>query len=250
MNPVLQQRAQARAATLPGLLRPRDAELMLTVPRARPAALSMTACRVVNVLAALALLVLAAPLMLLVALAVRLSSPGPVIYSQLRVGIDRRGLRAGGGDARRRVDYGGRLFRIYKFRTMRADASPALQVWARPDDDRVTRVGRILRKYRLDELPQLWNVLKGDMNVVGPRPEQPNIFLSLREQIEEYPRRQRVLPGITGLAQVTQSYDTCVDSVRGKLHCDLQYIERMSPLQDLHILLRTIPTVLLRRGAW
>ena len=226
------------------------AELTLTVPKRRPSTVALVGCRVFNVVLAAVMLAVLLPVMLAVALAVRLSSPGPVLYSQLRVGIDRRGPRAGGGAARRRVDHGGRLFRIYKFRTMRADAPAGAQMWARPDDARVTRVGRLLRKYRLDELPQLWNVLRGDMNVVGPRPEQPDIFHTLREQIDDYPHRQRVLPGITGLAQVSQPYDCCVDDVRRKLRFDLQYIERMSPAQDLAILLRTVPVVLGRKGAW
>src|SRR5690606_22550363 len=107
---------------------------------------------------------------------------------------------------RRRVDYGGRLFRIYKFRTMRV-SSEERQVWARQNDPRVTPIGRVLRQYRLDELPQLFNVLKGDMNVVGPRPEQPEIALRLREQIDGYTNRHRVPPGITGWAQVNLDYD-------------------------------------------
>jgi lipopolysaccharide/colanic/teichoic acid biosynthesis glycosyltransferase len=248
MNPVLQQSAVSRAATLPGLLGPYEVDFTLHVASRRPA---LAACRALNVLAAAVLLVLVLPLMLVVAVLVKLSSPGPVLYTQTRVGLDRRAYRTGsGGSVRRRVDYGGRLFTIYKFRTMRADPDPELQVWASPDDARVTRVGRVLRRYRLDELPQLWNVLKGDMNVVGPRPEQPRIVLSLREQIVEYPRRQRVRPGITGLAQVSQPYDTSLDDVRSKLRYDLEYIDRMSPLQDLAILLRTVPVVLLRKGAW
>jgi lipopolysaccharide/colanic/teichoic acid biosynthesis glycosyltransferase len=207
-------------------------------------------CRALNVAVALAAIVLALPLMLLVALAVRLSSPGPVLYSQIRVGVDRRGPYTGGGDSRRRVDYGGRLFRVYKFRTMHASDSPAAQVWASPDDRRVTRVGRFLRQYRLDELPQLWNVLRGDMNFVGPRPEQPDIVLKLNEQIGGYVSRHRVLPGITGWAQVNQHYDQCLEDVRRKLRFDLEYIENRSPLMDLRIMARTLPVVVFRKGAW
>ena len=246
MNPVLSTPPAVRAASVPAL-RLYGPE---TAVRRVPSTLTLASCRALSVAVAAVSLVLLLPLMLAIALAVRLSSPGPVFYTQTRVGVDRRRARAGGGTARRAVDYGGRLFRIYKFRTMRADPDAAVQVWARPDDDRVTPVGRFLRRYRLDELPQLWNVLRGDMNVVGPRPEQPNIFLSLREQIMEYPRRQRVLPGITGLAQVSQPYDSCVDDVRSKLRHDLRYIEQMSPLRDLAIMLRTVPVVLLRRGGW
>jgi len=124
------------------------------------------------------------------------------------------------------------------------------QVWARPDDPRVTTLGRVLRKYRLDELPQLFNVLRGDMNVVGPRPEQPRIFADLRLQIEGYGHRQLVRPGITGLAQITNDYDTSVDSVRAKLDLDLRYIRRQSFFEDLRILLLTLPVVALKRGAW
>jgi lipopolysaccharide/colanic/teichoic acid biosynthesis glycosyltransferase len=246
MNPVVSSRPSTRASSIPALRLFGDP----AVARRTPGTATLFACRALSLVTAAAGLVLLAPLMLAIALAVRLSSPGPIFYSQTRVGVDRRGPRPGGGAARRKVDYGGRLFRIYKFRTMRADPHASIQVWARADDDRITPVGRFLRRYRLDELPQLWNVVRGDMNMVGPRPEQPNIFLSLREQITEYPRRQRVLPGITGLAQVSQPYDACLDDVRSKLRFDLSYIERMSLLQDLVILARTVPVVLLQRGGW
>src|SRR6185312_3655925 len=118
---------------------------------------------------------------------------------------------------------------IYKFRTMAAAGpgrDPAAEVWARPDDPRVTALGRLLRLYRLDELPQLLNVLRGDMNVVGPRPEQPTIFARLRDEIDRYQERQRVRPGITGWAQINQQYDSSVDDVRRKVQFDLEYIAR------------------------
>lgn len=216
----------------------------------RSRAISRATSRGLNVAIAAIGIVLAAPLMLIIAVLVKISSPGPIIYTQTRVGIDRRGKNPGPAASRRKVNYGGRLFRIYKFRTMTENPNATLQVWADPNDRRVTRVGGVLRKYRLDELPQLFNVLKGDMNVVGPRPEQPNLFISLREQIHGYPQRQRVLPGITGWAQVNQSYDRCIDDVKRKLAFDLEYIERQSPLTDIRILLRTIPVVLMKRGAW
>lgn len=219
-----------------------------SMPNTRNAARTM--CRILNVVFAIVGIILAAPLMLVIAVLVKLSSPGPVIYKQTRVGVDRRNPRTGGDDSRRKVDYGGRLFQIYKFRTMTASQNSALQVWADPNDKRVTRIGKVLRQYRLDELPQLFNVLKGDMNVVGPRPEQPNIFMSLHEQIHGYNRRQRVLPGITGWAQINHHYDRCVDDVKRKLKYDLEYIEQQGPLQDLKILARTIPVILLKRGAW
>src|SRR5207237_9133825 len=135
-----------------------------------------------------------------------------------------------------------------KLRTMRADSGDrARQVWTAPDDERVTVIGRLLRRLRLDELPQLIDVLRGDMNIVGPRPEQPAIFVYLREQIEGYQRRQRVRPGITGWAQVNQGYDQSVEDVRRKLTYDLEYIRRQSAIEDLRIMVRTLPMILLRR---
>jgi lipopolysaccharide/colanic/teichoic acid biosynthesis glycosyltransferase len=205
--------------------------------------------RALNVVVALAGIILALPLMILIAMAIVLTSPGPVIFKQTRVGLDRRTPGIPPGNWRRTVDHGGRLFTLYKFRTMREDSGHA-QIWASPGDPRVTRVGAVLRKYRLDELPQLFNVLKGDMNVVGPRPEQPAIFASLREEIGRYPVRQRVLPGITGWAQVNQHYDQSVDDVRKKVEFDLEYIQRQSVAEDLRILVRTVPTVIFGRGAW
>lgn len=196
-------------------------------------------------------LVITLPLMLLVALAIRLTSRGPILYSQTRVGLDRRSRRPSRADSRRRTDLGGRPFPIYKFRTMcaRPDTRDA-EVWATPEDPRITPVGRVLRKYRLDELPQLWNVLRGDMNIVGPRPEQPAIFVQLREQLEQYEVRQRVRPGITGWAQINQPYDQCLDDVRRKLALDLEYIGRHSLLEDLKIMALTVPVVVLRKGGW
>jgi len=205
--------------------------------------------RILNVVLAALGLVVAAPLMVVIALLVRLSSPGPIFYTQTRVGVDRRNPLDLNGNGRRKVNYGGKLFRIDKFRTMRpSDNAP--QVWASPNDSRITPIGRVLRKYRLDELPQLVNVLRGEMNIVGPRPEQPNIFMQLRGEIDGYDQRQRVLPGITGLAQISHHYDACVDDVRRKLSFDLEYIGRESALEALRILLRTVPVILFRRGAW
>lgn len=207
--------------------------------------------RAVNVLAAIALIILSAPVMMAAAIAVRLSSPGPILFTQPRVGLDRRnGFRRNSDDPRRRQDLGGRVFEIYKFRTM-VDEPPEnrREVWASEDDPRITPVGRIPRKFRLDELPQLFNVLKGDMNLVGPRPEQPRIFQDLRSEISGYQSRQRVLPGITGLAQVNQKYDQSLDDVRRKVELDLTYVEEQSPLQDVKIMVQTIPVVLFGKGA-
>lgn len=212
---------------------------------------SETATRVFNVVVAVAMLVIAAPIMLLAALAIRLTSRGPILYMQERVGLDRRWTRTRALNERRREDLGGAPFTIFKFRSMRVDAEANGQaVWAKQNDDRVTPIGRILRATRIDELPQLFNVLKGDMNIVGPRPERPSIFVRLREQIEEYPVRQRVRPGITGLAQVSNAYDQCLDDVRRKVAFDIAYMRRQSLGEDVLIMLRTIPVMLLRIGGW
>lgn len=195
--------------------------------------------------AALGLLLLS-PLMLIIALAIKLDSPGPVIYRQLRVGRDRRSPRSDSEGGKRSDDIGGQPFFIYKFRTMRVDAEEDTgPVWASDDDDRCTRVGRVLRKYRLDEIPQLWNVLRGEMSVVGPRPERPAYVRRLRREIESYTLRQRVRPGITGWAQINQGYDSSVDDVRRKVEYDTNYVERRSLWLDLQIMLRT-PLVMAR----
>jgi lipopolysaccharide/colanic/teichoic acid biosynthesis glycosyltransferase len=206
--------------------------------------------RVVSVIVAFVALLVSLPLFLLIALAIKVTSPGPVFYTQPRVGLDRRRKHDRRWDDVRRVDFGGKIFTIYKFRTMRVQPAVSSQVWATPDDARITAIGRFLRKYRLDELPQLLNVLKGDMNIVGPRPEQPKIFLELREQIDGYPLRQRVLPGITGWAQINHGYDSCIDDVRTKLRYDLEYLETVSPTKDIQIMLRTFPVMLFQRGGW
>jgi lipopolysaccharide/colanic/teichoic acid biosynthesis glycosyltransferase len=203
--------------------------------------------RVLNIIVAAIGIVVTAPIMLLVALLIKLTSPGPVIYKQHRVGIDRRGNRGPGSENHRRaMDHGGRLFTIYKFRTMRSDPKAGEQ-WASRNDPRVTVIGAFLRATRIDELPQFFNVLKGDMNIVGPRPEQPKIFAQLRQDIGRYQERQRVLPGITGLAQVNLGYDTSIDDVRKKVDLDLQYIERRSPTQDLLIMAQTMPVMVFRK---
>ena len=207
--------------------------------------------RGVNVMAALILLALASPVMLLAALLIKLTSPGPVFFTQTRVGLDRRKDESGGPvDPRRRRDLGGRPFEILKFRSMTYQPpEERKQVWASPTDPRITPVGKYLRKFRIDELPQLLNVLKGDMNLVGPRPEQPAIFGELRETIDQYQARQRVLPGITGLAQVNLSYDQNLDSVREKVRLDLEYAQSECPIKDLRIMAKTVPVVLTGKGA-
>ena len=203
--------------------------------------------RVINVLVALVGIALTSPLMLLVALLVKLDSPGPVIYKQPRVGLDRRSARHAREHTRRRTDSGGRVFTIYKFRTMTTASGDQGERWASQNDQRVTRSGRFLRATRIDELPQLFNVLKGDMNIVGPRPEQPTIFAELRREVAGYPERQRVLPGITGWAQVNLGYDETMEDVQKKVELDLEYIGRRSAIEDLTIMARTMPVVVFRR---
>jgi len=207
--------------------------------------------RSINLLLALVAIIVTLPIMLCVAVVVWLTSRGPVLYTQVRIGLDRRAPATGTQNHRREHDLGGQPFMIYKFRTMRVDAEQGSgAVWAQQRDPRVTAVGGVLRQYRLDELPQLLNVVRGEMNIVGPRPERPTIFAELREHIAEYPLRQRAKPGITGLAQINHHYDRSLEDVRTKVHYDLEYIRRQSVTEDLRIMLKTVPVVLLRRGGW
>ena len=213
--------------------------------------------RAVNVAIAGLALVAAAPVMALVALAIRLDSPGPVLYTQERVGRDHRRGRDrrrhpfGPRTDRRKQNLTGRVFTIYKFRSMRTDAEAASgATWATKNDPRVTRLGRFLRASRLDELPQLWNVLKGDMNIVGPRPERPTIIVNLVRDIREYPARHRARPGITGWAQINAAYDTSLEDVRRKVRYDLEYLERRSLATDLQIMVKTVPVMLAKQLGW
>lgn len=228
-----------------------DAPLVLvSADEVFPAERSELASRVCNVLIATIALVAMLPVMALVALAVRLTSRGPVFYSQIRVGVDRRFHRKSTYD-RRGDDLGGRPFRMFKFRTMRVDAeADGKAVWAQKCDPRTTVIGKFLRAARLDELPQLYNVIRGDMNIVGPRPERPSIFAELREEIPRYAQRQRVKPGITGWAQINQSYDSCLSDVKNKVRLDLEYVGRQSLAHDMAIMSLTLPVMLFRRGGW
>jgi lipopolysaccharide/colanic/teichoic acid biosynthesis glycosyltransferase len=220
------------------------------IEEAFPRERSEAAARALNVTVSLIALIITFPIMLLVALAVRLTSRGPILYSQVRVGVDRR-FREKRAFDRRGYDYGGRLFKMYKFRSMTVDAEPdGRAVWATKSDPRTTAIGKVLRKTRLDELPQLYNVLRGDMNIVGPRPERPTIFAQLREDIPEYPQRQRVKPGITGWAQINQAYDVCLDDVRTKVKYDLEYVRRQGVLEDVRIMSMTLPVMIFRKGGW
>lgn len=206
--------------------------------------------RAVNVTIAAVALVLLSPILLLIAVAVKLTSRGPILYVQTRVGQDRRRRTTNAVFDRRQADVGGREFRILKFRSMRTDAETGTgAVWATQNDPRVTPIGRFLRKTRLDEVPQLLNVIRGDMNIVGPRPERPSIFAELRQNIQEYPLRQQARPGITGWAQINRAYDASIDDVRAKVAFDLEYLERQSIVEDLKIMVRTLPVMIFNRGA-
>jgi len=188
--------------------------------------------RTLDVALALIVTVITAPLMALLTVLVRLTSPGPAIYSQQRVGQH------------------GRVFTVHKFRSMRQDAEESTgAVWAKPDDPRTTGLGRFMRRTRLDELPQLWNVLIGDMSFVGPRPERPEFVTTLATQIPYYGQRHVVRPGLTGWAQVRYTYGASVEDALMKLQYDLFYIKNMSLSLDLFIIFSTARTVLLRRGA-
>jgi sugar transferase (PEP-CTERM system associated) len=188
--------------------------------------------RVISIVISLIGLILALPLLPLIVLAIRLDSKGPVFYTQTRVGKS------------------GRVFKVVKFRTMRQDAEAASgPQWAGDNDPRITRVGKFLRSSRLDEIPQLWCVLKGDMAFVGPRPERPEFIEWLSKEIPYYGVRHMVRPGLTGWAQVRYKYGSTVEDSREKLQYDLFYIKNASIGLDLLIMFQTVKTVLLRRGA-
>jgi lipopolysaccharide/colanic/teichoic acid biosynthesis glycosyltransferase len=233
------------------LVRRADRRVAPAVRTAVPRDRSEIANRCVNVVLASVALAALSPVIVLVAIAVKLTSKGAAVYSQTRVGLDRRQSSIDALYDRRKQDYGGMIFTIYKFRTMRADAERnSGAVWATRNDPRVTKLGRILRRTRLDELPQLVNVLRGDMNIVGPRPERPSIFVRLREDLPDYRFRQRARPGITGWAQINHTYDTSIDDVRAKIRYDLEYLERQCLAEDLKIMMKTVPVMLFRRSGW
>ncbi len=188
--------------------------------------------RLFDISASLLLLILALPLILLGALAVKLDSKGPAFYRQRRVGLYGTG------------------FDIIKLRSMRIDAEVAGQaVWAEKDDPRITRVGRFLRKTRIDELPQCWSVLKGEMSFVGPRPERPQFVEDLEQKLNYYAERHMVKPGITGWAQINYPYGASIEDARQKLEYDLYYAKNYSPFLDLLILLQTLRVVIFPEGA-
>jgi len=187
--------------------------------------------RVIDLVMGAVGLVLAAPLMLLTALAIRIDSPGPIFYKQERVGENDR------------------LFTLCKFRSMRSDAEKAGPMWAQSNDNRVTRIGRFIRLTRLDELPQLLNVIRGDMSFVGPRPERPYFVQQLTAQIPFYAERHAVKPGVTGWAQVRYRYGSSIEDAMEKLRYDLYYIKHLSIAFDFTIVIDTVKVILCAKGA-
>ena len=198
----------------------------------RPSTAAMGLQQAYSWVLALVALIMAAPVMVLVAVAVRLSSPGPVLYRQMRVGLN------------------GKDFTLYKFRSMGVNAERGTgAVWAQKNDPRVTRLGKWLRKLRVDELPQLFNVLKGEMTLVGPRPERPEFVKMLSDKIPYYRQRHYVKPGITGWAQINHKYGDTMEDTETKLEYDLYYIKRQSIFMDFYIMFQTVKVMLLSRGA-
>jgi exopolysaccharide biosynthesis polyprenyl glycosylphosphotransferase len=187
--------------------------------------------RLLDITAALAIILLGLPFWLVLALIIKLDSRGPIFYRQARVGRD------------------GRVFTIIKFRTMVQNAEQLTgPKWAEKDDPRITSAGRFMRKWRLDEFPQFINVLRGEMSLVGPRPERPYFVEKLKKEVPFYMRRLKVQPGITGWAQVKGSYDNTIEDVKQKLQYDFFYVENMSLAMDFKILLNTIYVMLAGKG--
>ena len=188
--------------------------------------------RAFDIVASLLLLLLTLPLIVATAIAIKMESKGPAFYRQRRVGLYNES------------------FDILKLRSMRQDAEVAGKaVWAERDDPRITRIGRFIRKVRIDELPQTWTVLRGEMSFVGPRPERPQFVESLEQQLPFYAERHMVKPGITGWAQINYPYGASIDDARNKLEYDLYYAKNYSPFLDMLILLQTLRVVLWPAGA-
>jgi len=204
---------------------------MLFAPGLTPARFEATLRRAADIALSLAMLLVTAPLLALAALAIRIDSPGPILYRQDRVGQH------------------GRIFTLRKFRSMRLDAEAAGPAWATLRDPRTTRVGGFLRRTRIDELPQLLNVLSGEMSFVGPRPERPHFVDQLADCIPCYRDRTIVKPGITGWAQVNYPYGASIEDARQKLSYDLYYVKRRSLFLDLLILVATVRVILFQEGS-
>ncbi len=199
--------------------------------RRRQARLSGVARTILHRGVALVGAILSLPIAIITTILIKLESPGPVLYRQERVGQN------------------GRTFVVMKFRSMRADAERDGPVWAKTEDDRVTRIGNIIRKIRIDEIPQFWNILKGEMNFVGPRPERPHFVKQLAQEIPFYEQRHLIPPGLTGWAQINYPYGSSIEDARQKLQYDLYYVKNQSLMLDAIILFETVKTILFGRGA-
>lgn len=222
-----------------------DAEPLLL-----PGKLYVLSKRALDVVIALGALFVFGLLLPVIGLIIKLDSSGPVFYSQDRVGVNRRtGSRGGTSQDRRKIFQPGRPFQVLKLRTMGVNAEADGPKLATANDMRVTRVGRFLRKTRLDEVPQFWNVLKGEMSLIGPRPERLVFVRQLEKKVPHYRDRLFVLPGITGLAQVLNGYDEDLESVHRKVELDRQYIRNSGFRQDGKILFHTVGVVLKGEGA-
>jgi sugar transferase (PEP-CTERM system associated) len=198
--------------------------------RGRQARISGIARNIVHRIVALIGALCSLPIALVTAVLIKLDSRGPVLYKQERVGKN------------------GGAFTVMKFRSMRTDAEKAGPVWASLDDDRTTRVGKIIRKLRIDEIPQFWNILRGDMDFVGPRPERPHFVAQLAEEIPYYEQRHLIAPGLTGWAQIKYPYGASIEDARQKLQYDLYYIKNQSLMLDAIILFETVKIILFGRG--
>jgi lipopolysaccharide/colanic/teichoic acid biosynthesis glycosyltransferase len=221
----------------------------LSIAAARQA-IRAAVLRTIDVLGAAFGLLCSLPFFVVLPVLIKLDSPGPVFYKQIRTGLNRRGkqrngrLKEGSGEDQndcemRQQDIYGKPFHIYKFRTMRNDAEKNGAVWAKKNDPRITRVGKWLRRTHIDEIPQFLNVLKGDMSLVGPRPERPEIIASLIEKYPAYQERLAVKPGLTGVSQICLGYDSSLDDVRKKTSLDMLYISHQSVLLQLKVLFYT-----------
>ncbi len=211
---------------------------------------TQTSQRVLDISISLLVLLASALFLPIIAILIKIDSKGPVFYTQTRIGQNRRQTRSGApGSNRRKIIIPGRPFQVWKLRSMYIDAEKNGPQWATTDDKRITKVGRILRKFRIDELPQFWNVLLGDMSVVGPRPERLCFIRKLQKDVYKYDDRLLVRPGITGLAQIQNGYDSDLESVRKKVYLDRQYIDGIGLRTDLSILRRTVSVVLTGSGA-
>jgi len=218
--------------------------------------------RIFDIVFAGAALIMLSPIILVATILIKLESEGSIFYMQERIGLnrrsnDRRGDRSPGyagsdrraSNDRRKKIHAGKPFNIYKLRTMSMDAEKAGPTLSSKNDPRITKIGHVLRRTRIDELPQFINVILGDMSIVGPRPERSFFINQVRQELPEFPLRLKVKPGITGLAQVEDGYTETVEQMTGKLYYDLKYIVGLSIVQEIRILFKTIYVVISGKGA-